>query len=92
MRWGRTCQRRAGGREANLAEAVRWAGRLGEVLVVSSFYDTAPVGVTEQPRFLNGAMLLATELEPLELMRGLLAIERAMGARPVLRWSPRGRG
>ncbi len=68
-----------GDREENLYEAVRRAERLGEVLAVSSFVDTAPVGNTEQPRFLNGAMLLATDREPLELLRGLLAIERAMG-------------
>jgi len=49
------------------------------VLRVSSFYDTAPVGYTEQPRFLNAAMLIETRLEPLDLMRELLAIERAMG-------------
>jgi 2-amino-4-hydroxy-6-hydroxymethyldihydropteridine diphosphokinase len=46
---------------------------------VSSFYDTAPVGYVDQPRFLNGALLLRTELEPLELMRGLLKVEQAMG-------------
>jgi 2-amino-4-hydroxy-6-hydroxymethyldihydropteridine diphosphokinase len=68
-----------GDREANLREAVRRIARLGTVRAVSSFYDTAPVGFTEQPRFLNGAMLLEMELEPLELMRELLAIERAMG-------------
>jgi len=68
-----------GDREANLHEAVRRVGLLGDVQAVSSFYDTAPVGYTEQPRFLNGAMLLETELEPAELMRQLLAIERAMG-------------
>jgi 2-amino-4-hydroxy-6-hydroxymethyldihydropteridine diphosphokinase len=68
-----------GDREANLGEAVARVGRLGEVLAVSSFHDTAPVGYTEQPRFLNGAMLLETELGPVELMRALLAIELAMG-------------
>ena len=68
-----------GDREANLREAIRRVGLLGEVQAVSSFYDTAPVGYTEQPRFLNGAMLLETELEPTELMYELLAIERAMG-------------
>lgn len=46
---------------------------------VSSFYDTAPVGYTDQPNFLNGALLLETDLEPIELMRALLAIELAMG-------------
>jgi 2-amino-4-hydroxy-6-hydroxymethyldihydropteridine diphosphokinase len=37
------------------------------------------VGFTEQPRFLNGALLLETELAPEALMRALLGIERAMG-------------
>jgi 2-amino-4-hydroxy-6-hydroxymethyldihydropteridine diphosphokinase len=70
---------RYGDREANLREAIRRAGELGEVRAVSSFYDTAPVGMTEQPRFLNAAMLLETELGPVELMRALMGIERAMG-------------
>lgn len=68
-----------GDREANLREAVRRVGELGEVRAVSSFYDTEPVGYREQPRFLNGAMLLETKLEPVALMRALLGIERAMG-------------
>ena len=46
---------------------------------VSSFYSTVPVGFTDQPDFLNAALLLETELAPLDLMRALLAIERAMG-------------
>jgi 2-amino-4-hydroxy-6-hydroxymethyldihydropteridine diphosphokinase len=65
-------------RRGNLLEAVERVRGLGEV-VVSSFYDTAPVGYVEQPRFLNGALLLETELEPVELLRELLAIERSMG-------------
>jgi 2-amino-4-hydroxy-6-hydroxymethyldihydropteridine diphosphokinase len=68
-----------GNREANLREAIARVAKLGEVRSVSSFHDTAPVGFTEQPNFLNGAMLLETELEPVELMRALLAIELAMG-------------
>lgn len=68
-----------GDREANLREAVQRVAALGHVRAVSCFYDTAPVGYTDQPNFLNGAMLLQTELEPLDLMRALLTIERAMG-------------
>jgi 2-amino-4-hydroxy-6-hydroxymethyldihydropteridine diphosphokinase len=68
-----------GDREANLEEAVQRIGGLGEVRAVSSFYDTEPVGFLEQPRFLNGALVLETELEPVELMRELLGVERAMG-------------
>ena len=68
-----------GDRAANLREAVRRVKRLGQVRAVSRFYDTAPVGYTDQPNFLNAALLLETELEPVELMRALLAVERAMG-------------
>jgi len=68
-----------GDREGNLLEAVRRLAALGEVKAVSGFYDTEPVGYQDQPRFLNGAAVLETSLEPLELMRALLNIERAMG-------------
>lgn len=68
-----------GDREANLREALRRMEALGRVTAVSSLHDTAPVGYTEQPRFLNGAVLLDTELAPLELLRGMLEIERQMG-------------
>jgi len=69
----------AGDCAANLHEAVKRVGGLGQVRAVSSFYSTAPVGFIDQPDFLNAALLLETELEPLDLMRALLAIERAMG-------------
>jgi 2-amino-4-hydroxy-6-hydroxymethyldihydropteridine diphosphokinase len=68
-----------GGREANLREAVRRVGALGEVKALSSFYETEPVGYLDQPMFLNGAMLLETELGPEELLEGLLRVERGMG-------------
>lgn len=68
-----------GDREANLREAIKRIGGLGSVRAVSSFHDTAPVGYTEQPRFLNAALLLETQLAPLDLMAALLSIERALG-------------
>jgi 2-amino-4-hydroxy-6-hydroxymethyldihydropteridine diphosphokinase len=69
----------AGDRAANLRLAIEHLANLGKVTAVSSFYDTAPVGYLDQPRFLNGAVLLETELAPLELLEGLLAIEKTMG-------------
>jgi 2-amino-4-hydroxy-6-hydroxymethyldihydropteridine diphosphokinase len=72
-----------GDREENLEEAVRLIRPLGEVTAVSSFYDTEPVGFLDQPRFLNAALLLETELEPVTLLRELLAVERAMGRERV---------
>jgi 2-amino-4-hydroxy-6-hydroxymethyldihydropteridine diphosphokinase len=68
-----------GGREDNLREALSRIETLGHVSAVSSFHDTEPVGFVDQPRFLNAAALLETELQPLELMLGLLEIERQMG-------------
>ena len=68
-----------GGRAENLREALRRMEGLGRVLAVSGFYDTEPVGYADQPRFLNAAALVETELGPLELLRRLLGIEREMG-------------
>ena len=78
-----------GGREANLREAVRRLGELGEVKAMSRFYDTEPVGYVDQPRFLNAAVVLETGLEPVQLMRGLLAIEQEMGRERVIAKGPR---
>jgi 2-amino-4-hydroxy-6-hydroxymethyldihydropteridine diphosphokinase len=78
-----------GDREANLHEAVRRLGELGEVKAVSRFHDTEPVGYLDQPRFLNAAVVLKTELEPVELMRALLEIEQAMGRERVIAKGPR---
>jgi 2-amino-4-hydroxy-6-hydroxymethyldihydropteridine diphosphokinase len=72
-----------GDRGQNLEEAVRLIRPLGEIKAISSFYDTEPVGVLAQPRFLNGALLLETDLEPLTLLQELLAVERAMGRERV---------
>jgi 2-amino-4-hydroxy-6-hydroxymethyldihydropteridine diphosphokinase len=76
---GSNLESRFGDRRANLVEAVRRVGELGEVRGVSSFYETEPVGFVEQPRFLNGALVLETAMEPVALMRKLLAVEQAMG-------------
>jgi 2-amino-4-hydroxy-6-hydroxymethyldihydropteridine diphosphokinase len=57
---------------------------------VSSFRDTEPVGVVDQPRFLNAAAEIDTVLSPHELLDVLLAIERRLGrVRDGSRWRPR---
>jgi len=48
-------------------------------LAVSTLRLTDPVGYEEQPRFLNGAVELETELSPRELLQRLLEIERRLG-------------
>lgn len=49
------------------------------VLRCSSLYRTAPVGIAEQPDFINAVCALETTLAPLALMRALLDIERRHG-------------
>jgi 2-amino-4-hydroxy-6-hydroxymethyldihydropteridine diphosphokinase len=52
-----------------------------DVVAVSRFYDTEPVGYLDQPRFLNGAAAIDTELRAGELLQRLLAVELRFGRR-----------
>jgi 2-amino-4-hydroxy-6-hydroxymethyldihydropteridine diphosphokinase len=78
-----------GDRIANLREAIRRLGELGEVTRVSSWYETEPVEVTEQPWFVNAAVELRTKMAPMEVLRGLLEIESAMGRERIQAKGPR---
>jgi 2-amino-4-hydroxy-6-hydroxymethyldihydropteridine diphosphokinase len=56
---------------------------------VSSFYETEPVDLREQPWFLNCAAQAETELPPLELLHALREIESRMGSRKLVPKGPR---
>jgi 2-amino-4-hydroxy-6-hydroxymethyldihydropteridine diphosphokinase len=60
-----------------------------EVRAVSQLRETEPVGVVEQPLFLNGAVALDTSLSPQDLLDRLLEIERGLGRVRDVRWGPR---
>ncbi len=60
-----------------------------ELVATSSTYDTAPVGVTDQPRFLNAVAELSTDIGPVELLRKLLEIEASCGRVRTDVWGPR---
>jgi 2-amino-4-hydroxy-6-hydroxymethyldihydropteridine diphosphokinase len=79
-----------GDRELNLRRALERLEELGPVRA-SSFRETDPVGVTDQPKFLNAAAELVTEIGPRELLERLLAIERDLGRERTreARWGPR---
>jgi 2-amino-4-hydroxy-6-hydroxymethyldihydropteridine diphosphokinase len=70
-----------GDREAHLRGALELLRRKGiEVEAVSSAYETEPVGeILDQPDFLNAAVRIAAELEPLELLDLCKAIEAEHG-------------
>jgi 2-amino-4-hydroxy-6-hydroxymethyldihydropteridine diphosphokinase len=81
-----------GPKEVTILRAVDLLGATPgiEVLELSRLRETDPVGVTEQPQFLNGAVALETTLSPRELLDVLLRIERELGrVREGERWGPR---
>jgi len=59
------------------------------ILRRSSFYDTAPVGNTRQPRFLNLVAEVDTVLSAEELLALCQRVERALGRTRTARWGPR---
>ena len=81
-----------GDREATIERALELLAEEEGVAVVavSALRETEPVGVTEQPRFLNGAVALETALSAQVLLETLLGIERSLGrVRTGARWGPR---
>jgi 2-amino-4-hydroxy-6-hydroxymethyldihydropteridine diphosphokinase len=79
-----------GDREGNLRAALERLSELGP-LRVSSVRETDPVGVADQPKFLNAGAELETDLSPQELLARLLEIERELGRErsSETRWGPR---
>ncbi len=81
-----------GAREETIRRAIELLGREDEVdvVAVSRVRETDPVGVIDQPRFLNGAVVVDTALAPRDLLDVLLRIERQLGrVRDGTRWGPR---
>ena len=80
-----------GDREGYLSAALKELAALPtiEIAAVSSIYETAPVGLTDQPEFLNLVVSVRTSLLPRELMDALLHIENKMGRVRTVRWGPR---
>lgn len=73
----------------NLRSAVRRLGRAIDIVRVSSVYRSEPVGMRDQPFFLNAVVGGATPLAPRHLMAILLEIEQALGRVRTVRMGPR---
>src|SRR2546422_7252901 len=79
-----------GGREANLRAAIDELPHAGvAVAKISSFYETEPVDLREQPWFLNCAVEVETHFEAIMLLRTLREIETKMGSRKLVAKGPR---
>ncbi|NTV93466.1 MAG: 2-amino-4-hydroxy-6-hydroxymethyldihydropteridine diphosphokinase [Chlorobiaceae bacterium] len=81
-----------GDRMLHLEKAIQRLAGIPEidVIAVSRIYITEPVGITEQNRFYNGVVKLATSILPEDLRKQCKTIEQEIG-RPehYQRWSPR---
>jgi 2-amino-4-hydroxy-6-hydroxymethyldihydropteridine diphosphokinase len=78
-----------GDRAANLNAAIDRLRVLGEVVAVSSFYETEPVEFIAQAWFLNCAVALDTEKTPQQLLAGIVDIEQQLGRRRGRKKGPR---
>jgi dihydroneopterin aldolase/2-amino-4-hydroxy-6-hydroxymethyldihydropteridine diphosphokinase len=56
---------------------------------VSPLYETDPVGYVDQDKFLNGCAEIKTLLEPKELIKLLLDIEKQLKRERTIKWGPR---
>lgn len=80
-----------GDREDYLAKARGGLLQTGKISLIaaSSIYETAPVGNTEQPAFLNQVIEVRSSLAPEALLAEILAIEKSLGRERKERWGPR---
>ena len=60
-----------------------------QVLAVSSFYQSPPMGPSDQPDYINAAVKIQTWLSPFQLLELTQSIERSHGRVPTETWGPR---
>lgn len=60
-----------------------------EILKCSRIYETDPVGMPFQGKFLNGAIKINTSLKPAALLKTIKRIEKALGRKKTIRFGPR---
>ena len=75
--------------KANLDLAVALLREASEVIAVSSYLQTKPVGGPEQPDYLNAVAIVESELPAKDLLAVLNGIETAMGRTREIHWGPR---
>ena len=78
-----------GDANANLNLAIGLLREATQVLAVSSYLQTKPVGGPEQPDYLNAVAIVESELPAKDLLALLNGIETAMGRTREIHWGPR---
>ncbi|MCL4368828.1 MAG: 2-amino-4-hydroxy-6-hydroxymethyldihydropteridine diphosphokinase [Actinobacteria bacterium] len=80
-----------GDRTANLRQAVGLVAATPGISIdqVGGLYETEPVGVKDQPWFLNTVVRISTDLSPHDLLAVAKRVEATVGRTPTFRWGPR---
>ncbi|PNP89928.1 MULTISPECIES: 2-amino-4-hydroxy-6-hydroxymethyldihydropteridine diphosphokinase [Gardnerella] len=80
-----------GDRLKNLQQAVSMLKEDSHIsgVVVSSVYETEPVGDIEQDSFYNIGLKFRTDLTPYELLDFIHEIEQRLHRKRIIRWGPR---
>ncbi|MCY7351975.1 MAG: 2-amino-4-hydroxy-6-hydroxymethyldihydropteridine diphosphokinase [Cytophagaceae bacterium] len=79
-----------GDRAATLTRAAELLdGQFGTVSKKSSFWETAPWGLTDQPAFLNQAIEITTDFTPLDLLNATQSVEQQLGRVRKEKWGAR---
>jgi 2-amino-4-hydroxy-6-hydroxymethyldihydropteridine diphosphokinase len=78
-----------GPRKTNIRKALKLLREKVEIVKVSSLYQTAPVGYTDQPDFINAAAEIRTVFSPRQLLRLLKQVEKNIGRVKTFRNGPR---
>ncbi|HEY5281427.1 MAG TPA: 2-amino-4-hydroxy-6-hydroxymethyldihydropteridine diphosphokinase [Polyangia bacterium] len=68
-----------GDRPAEIARAIQALAKAGRVAASSAIYESLPEGGARQPKYLNAAVRLETDLSARALLGACLEIERVQG-------------
>ena len=78
-----------GDRIENCRNAIRSIKGFARFKSISSIYETQPVGIEDQPEFINSVIKIETDLTPTDLLAVLLGIEKNQGRERSVIGGPR---
>ncbi len=78
-----------GDRKRNIEGAIKILEQTMTLLKVSSFYESEPMYLKDQPWFLNCVAKFESDLDPMQVLKTLQDTEREMGRTRSIRYGPR---
>jgi 2-amino-4-hydroxy-6-hydroxymethyldihydropteridine diphosphokinase len=73
----------------NINNAVNFLEKYVVEIVRAPFYISEAIGYTQQPNFINTALMGTTNLQPLALLKYIEQVEKKVGRIDRFRWGPR---